>query len=364
MKLSFFKKKSPEKDFETQLEKLKKAAETSPDDVRIHIKIAEHYMEAKKQKQALEAYLFAAKEYQKRRLPQIAVAIYKNVISIDPDQYDVYLELADLQIKNDFIGDGVALLEKLASHYYQKGMKFEATQVLDRIAKVDPDNAFFKKKIENFYREKNLSADEARAQGPQDKWKLIEEEQKEEDHADVFSQSFFDLEEALGGDDSYSLDKDAEENESETQSESGRALSPDQVFNELQEMIKTSDDKDSPELHYNLGLALYRSNKYDQAMSEFDLALDGVEQKVDCYIKLAGCASGLKDFKKAERYIKKGLSVKKITSDEKLELNFQLGMVYKNVGNVKKALKIFKKIQKEDEKFKSVNSEILKLSSQ
>jgi len=363
MKFPFFKKKSPKKTFETRLESFRKAAEASPDDVRIHIKIAEHYMEAKKKKEAIEAYLFAAKEYQKRRLPQIAVAIYKNVISIDPDQYDVYLELSDLQIKNDFIGDGVALLERLAAHYYQKGMKFEATQVLDRIAKVDPDNEFFKKKVDNFYREKDLSAEEARAQGPQDKWKLVEEEQSEDNPVDVFSQSFFDLEEALGGDDSFSIDENAELNEDDSQPESGDKMSPDDVFNELQEMIKASPDHDSPDLHYNLGLALFRSNKFDQAMNEFDLAVDGIEQKVDCYMKLAGCARGLKDLNKAEKYIKNGLSVKGLSPVEKLELNFELGLIYKADGNIKKALKIFKKIQKEDANFKSVNSEILRLSS-
>ncbi len=363
MKFSFFKKKSPPKDFDSQLESLRKAAEASPDDVRIHIKIAEHYMEAKKKKEAIEAYLFAAKEYQKRRLPQIAVAIYKNVISIDPDQYDVYLELADLQIKNDFVGDGVALLERLASHYYQKGLKFEATTVLDRISKVDPDNEFFKKKIDNFYREKDLSVDEARAQGPQDKWKLVEEEKNEDNPVDVFSQSFFDLEEALGGDESFSIDEKAEGNETESQPESGEKLSPDQVFNDLQEMIKASPDHDSPDLHYNLGLALFRSNKFDQAMSEFDMAVDGLEQKVDCYIKLAGCANGLKDFKKAEKYIKKGLSVKGTSPVEKLELDYELGLIYKADGNIKKALKFFKKIQKEDANFRSVNSEVVKLSS-
>jgi len=363
MKFSFFKKKSPEKVFKAQLAKLKKAAEASPDDVRINIKIAEHYMEAKKKKEAIETYIFAARQYQKKRLPLIAVAIYKNVIAIDPDQYDVYLELADLQIKNDFIGDGVSLLEGLASHYYQKGMKFEAIQVLDRIAKVDPDNDFFKKKIENFYREKDLSVEEARAQGPQDKWNLIEQKQNEDDPVDAFSQSFFDLEEALGEDESYTLADNAGEEDSESPPQSEEKFSPDNVFNELQEMIRTSPDQGSPDLHYNLGLALYRSNKFEQAMSEFNMAVDGIEQKVDCYMKLAECSKGLKDFKQAEKYIKKGLSVKKLSSAEKLELNFELGQIYKTGGKIKKALKVFKKIQKEDANFKTVNSEIVILSS-
>lgn len=362
MKFSFFKKKSPEKAFDLRLKKLQKEAEDNPADIRVHIKIAELYLEAKKKKEAIETYLFAAKEYQKKRLPQIAVAIYKNVISLDPDQYDVYLELADLQIKNDFIGDGVSLLEKLATHYYQKGMKFEATQVLDRIARVDPDNEFFQKKVANFYREKDLSAEEARAQGPQDKWKLVDEAEKEEAPVDVFSQSFFDLEEALGDDDSLSFDGSVNNGESMADA-SEEKMSPDHVFNELQEMIRTSPDVESPELHYNLGLALFRSNKFAQAMSEFEQAVGGIAQQTDCYIKLAACASGLKDLKKAEQFLKKGLGVKNLSPEETRELEYEMGLVMKAGGNAKKALKLFKKIQKEDPEFKAVSSEVLKLSS-
>jgi len=365
MKFTFFKKfkkQSPEKRFETELNKLRKASESRPDDIRIHIKIAEHYLEAKKKKEAIETFLFAAKEYQKKRLTQIAIAIYKNIISIDPDQYDVYLELAELQIKNELVGDGVALLERLATHYYEKGMKYEASQVLERIAKVDPKNEFFIKKVDNFYREKDLSADKARVQGPSDKWKLVEESQKKDGAASDASQSFFDLEEALGEDESYSFDESTEERESDSQTELGDKMSPDEVFSKLQEMVKSSPDHDTPDLHYNMGLALFRTNKFDQAIEEFEQAVDGDKENIDCYKKMAGCAKGIKDFKKAEKYLKKGLSVKNISSEDEMDLNYEMGLVYKAKGDVKKALKVFKKVQKKDGSYRSVNNEIVKLS--
>lgn len=365
MKFSFlknFRKKSPEKIFEDKLKKLRKASEARPDDIRIHIKIAEHYLEAKKKKEAIETFLFAAKEYQKKRLIQIAIAIYKNIILIDPDQYDVYLELAELQIKNELIGDGVALLEKLAKHYYERGMKFEASQVLDRIVKVDPNNEFFIKKVDNFYREKDLSADDMRTLGPADKWKLVEEAQKEDKSPSDLKQSFFDLEEVLGEDESYSIDVNIGESEADSQTEPAEKMSPVEVLNKLQKMVKSSPDNDNPAFHYNMGLALYRSNKFDQAIDEFEQAVDGDKNNIDCYKKLAGCAKGLNDFKRARKYIKKGLSVKNINSEDELDLNFELGLIYKKKGDMKKALKVFKKIQKKDENYRSVKNEIMKLS--
>jgi len=366
MKFTFlekFRKQSPEQKFSAKLKKLRKASEARPDDLRIHIKIAEHYLEAKKKKEAIETFLFAAKAYQKKRLTQISIAIYKNIISIDPDQYDVYSELAEFQIKNELVGDGVALLEKLASHYYKKGMKFEASQVLDRIIKVDPDNEHFRKKVDNFYKEKDLSLDEAREHGPVDKWKLVEESKKKDQPSGDSSQSFFDLEGALGEDESFSIDNSFEENEADPQGESDEELSPDAVFNKLQEIVKSSPDNDNPDLHYNMGLALFRSNKFDQAIEEFEQAIEGDKENLDCYKKLAGCAKGLNNFKQAQKYIKKGLSVKNITAMDELDLNFEMGLIFKAKGNNKKALKVFKKIQKKDENYRSVNNEIARLSS-
>ena len=103
------------KKFEDTLKKYREAAEQSPGDIRIHIKIAELYLEYGKKDKAVEEYLLAAKGYQDKNLPQIVVAIYNNIISIDPAQVDVYTKLAEIHLRNDFIGDCVAVLEKLAN---------------------------------------------------------------------------------------------------------------------------------------------------------------------------------------------------------------------------------------------------------
>ena len=133
MKISFFKRQSREEKFKETLDKYKKAAENSPADIRIHVKTAEFYLEHDKKDEAIGEYLLAARAYQEKRLFQIAVAIYNHAISIDPDQVGIYTELANLHLRNGFVGDGVAVLEKLANHYYEKEMMFDAAQVLKKL---------------------------------------------------------------------------------------------------------------------------------------------------------------------------------------------------------------------------------------
>ncbi len=174
MKFSFFKRQSQEKQFQKILEKYHKAAEQNPGDIRVHIKIAELYLENNKKDKAVEEYMIAARAYQDKRLFQIAVAIYKHVISTVPDKVDVYSELADLHLRNGFIGDCVAVLEKLANYYYDNDMRYEATNVLKKISRIDPENKFFKIKVAKFYETKDLSEEETLKQGPKDKWDLTD----------------------------------------------------------------------------------------------------------------------------------------------------------------------------------------------
>ena len=133
---SIFKRQTAEDKFNKTLVQYQKAAEQNPNDIRIHVKMAELYLENGKKDESIREYLVAAHKYEEKRLFQIAVAIYNHAISIDPDQITVYTELANLHLRNGFVGDGVAVLEKLAHHYYEQDKVFEAAQVLKKQQKV------------------------------------------------------------------------------------------------------------------------------------------------------------------------------------------------------------------------------------
>lgn len=362
MKLSFFKKKAPEKKFENTLKKYQEAAEQSPGDIRIHIKIAELYLEYGKKDKAVEEYLLAAKGYQDKNLPQIVVAIYNNIISIDPEQVDVYTKLAEIHLKNDFVGDCVAMLEKLANHYYKKDMKYEATQVLKKISEIDPDNKFFKIKVAKFYEDKNLSDSDTATEGPKDKWELIDEKKVKKPVDEISPVSFFDLEASLKDSESINISISSVEEETAAKGTSGEKVSPDDIFEELKASMEASPGHGSPEFHYNLGLAYQRSNQLEEASDEFQAALDGLENKVECCIKLAECSMALNRLDEAQDVIGKGLKFDSLTDEEKLDLIYHSGLIYKAKGDKKKALKVFKKIYETNKNFKQVIKEIRELS--
>ena len=86
---------------------------------QVSIKLAEHFLRENKRELAVEEYLHAAQAFLEKRQTQLAMAVYRNIITIDPDRYSVYETLADLYLKTGFPGDGASVLLALA-HFIRK----------------------------------------------------------------------------------------------------------------------------------------------------------------------------------------------------------------------------------------------------
>jgi tetratricopeptide (TPR) repeat protein len=360
MKLSFFKKRSPEDAFQETLHKYQRAVADNPNDIRVHVKIAELYLEHNKKKEAIDEYILAARAYQEKRLLQIAVAIYTHALSIANDRVELYTELANLHLRNGFVGDGVSVLERLAEYYHSSGHEYEATQVLQKIKEIDPDNDFFKQKIEKFLTKKDLDAEKTLRAGPRDKWHLTDHGSSNiVKNIQLGNEGFFDLQGALTDDD----DMDFSFNENGDQPSDAEDLRPDEVFKQLKTIMETHPDQDTPAFHYNLGLAYQRCNQIDQAIHEYSLALEGLPQKVECCKRLIDCYLQIKKYELAQQALEIALMVEGISDQEKLDLVYQSGLIYKYSGDYKKALKVFKKIYSINQNYRSVAMEIKQLTT-
>ncbi len=366
MKISFFKRQSQQDKFQETLDRYKQLAEANPGDLRIHVKMAELFLENGKKEEAVQEYLVAARAYQEKRLFQIAVAIYNHAISIDPDDVaanvPIYTELANLHLRNGFVGDGVAVLEKLADSYYKKGMRFEATQVLNKIREIDPNNEFFRIKVDKFYKNKDISEEETLREGPRDKWELVNENSDNDSLHRVPAEGVFDLASALDDDD-ISISISTIEDEGD-QGDEIAGMNPDEVFNRLRTMIADDPDQGSPEFHFNLGMAYKRCAQHEEALQEFRAALDGGADKVSCSVHLAECCIELERFQESQKIIATALKFDDISEEDRKSLVYQSGLVFKAMGDKNNAVKVFKKIYETDKNFKSVGMQIKELSSQ
>ena len=149
MGFSFFKSKSREQ---------KKTAPVPPpgqkrersSNPQVSIKLAEHFLRENKRDLAVDEYLNAAQAFLEKRQSQLAMAVYRNIITIDPERYGIYETLADLYRMSGFPGDGASVLLALAYQYQKAGHTTEVRRVLDAVLEFAPDNQVLKRKVEAF----------------------------------------------------------------------------------------------------------------------------------------------------------------------------------------------------------------------
>lgn len=341
-------------------------AESNPDDIRVHLRIADVLMKLGQRHKAIEEYLHAAESYEGNNSLQIAAAIYNQIVQIDPDQINVYHTLVDLYCRESKVGDAVATYVKLARYYYDQGLKNDVIKTLDKMVKLDPESVYVKKKIAKFYAEKKMGSPSQEITLPCAKWELADQlttgEPTPHERPPHDNESFFDLGAALADD----LITEASEFKQVDNTDGGSGDTMpgfEEIFNEIQQTQPASNDQSESLFHYNLGTAYQKIGRIDEAIDELKKASVDPLRTVDCYLRLAFCVREQSRFKEALDYLKKGLRQKDLTPAKKLALEYEMAVTYKMQGKRRKAQKLFKEIHKTDSAFREVKRELAEVSS-
>lgn len=354
--LSFLKKRKAR---EKTLEEYLQIAKNEPDNTGVHMKIADLYLKKGKKQEAIKEYLFSAEIYAKEELYQLTISIYKTVLSLDPTLVNVYLTLAELYQKLGFIGDAAVTYERLAQQLLSEGKTGELQNILGKMINLDPSNRFFRKKANRF-----LDA----VKGELDQKKEIEEELIEVNEKrsgtlniprieDSEEKGFFDLGAQLeDGEELLISTQKTEAAKNESSLEVGK------VFEGIIKDIEGKPKEEATRLHYELGIAYQQMEQVDEAIEEFKKALDDQDVKNDCFRRLATCFREKKMYKHAINAAKSGLKSRFVSQKEFLELNYELGLTYAEMGETKKALEVFQEIQRVNPNFKDTKNILEELS--
>lgn len=76
----------------------------TPNDKRLHLKLADSYLKMGKNEEAIGAYLKVADLYAKEGFIFPAISIYKKVLSIDPKFVEAFEKMANLYLKEGLVG--------------------------------------------------------------------------------------------------------------------------------------------------------------------------------------------------------------------------------------------------------------------
>ncbi|CAN5139403.1 hypothetical protein BH11MYX1_BH11MYX1_03910 [soil metagenome] len=156
-----------------------------PKDVRVWLKIGDLFAKKGAKQEATDTYLKVARFYDEQGFFLKAVAVYKQILKLDPRLVDVILKLAELYRRLGLMSDAMQHYESVAAHFHREGNTKEALDTVKKLVDLDPENIATRIKLAELYSKESLldeaaiqfthACEQLRRQGRQDDFVKVAE---------------------------------------------------------------------------------------------------------------------------------------------------------------------------------------------
>ncbi|MFT3744400.1 MAG: tetratricopeptide repeat protein [Pyrinomonadaceae bacterium] len=118
----------------------REVVDNDPRDIATLNMLGDLYAKNSEKKEAVACYLQVADHYNTQGFSQKAIAIYNKVSRIQPDSIEVSAKLAELHKIKGSLSEARSHYTTLAEHYQKNGRRLEALAMYKQIALLDPNN--------------------------------------------------------------------------------------------------------------------------------------------------------------------------------------------------------------------------------
>lgn len=126
--------------YDRAIAEYRKIVQTDPSDVRTWLKIGDLYTRKGSRSEAIETYARVAAFYGEQGFFSKGLAVYKQILKLDPSRLDIQLKLAEMYEMLDLVGDALSTYEHVAAQYARAGDIDSAIGTLQKMTELDPDN--------------------------------------------------------------------------------------------------------------------------------------------------------------------------------------------------------------------------------
>ncbi|HEX6836358.1 MAG TPA: tetratricopeptide repeat protein, partial [Polyangia bacterium] len=142
--------------FEKAIKEYLKVVADDDKDVRIWLKIGDLYAKLGKKPEAAETYAKVAQFYSDQGFYLKAVAVYKQILKIEPRLVDVNHKLAELYKQLGLLSDAMQQYEAVAAFYHREGKTRDALAALKQIVELDPETVANRIKLAELYSKESM----------------------------------------------------------------------------------------------------------------------------------------------------------------------------------------------------------------
>ena len=165
------------------IREFRRLVDEDPRDVRTLLKIGDLQTRKGDHKEATETYSQVAGFFSDQGFFLKAVAVYKQILKLDPNLIPIGLKLAALYRQLGLVSDAINQFRQISQLYEQNGQIEESLDILRQMVELDPDNVASRIKLAELYAGQGM-AEEARS-GFQEAATYLREQSRIEDYIKV-----------------------------------------------------------------------------------------------------------------------------------------------------------------------------------
>lgn len=126
--------------YDKAIAELRKIVKAEPDDVRTWLKIGDLYTRKGSKNEAIQTYSRVARTYGEQGFFLKAVAVFKQILKLDPTRLDIQLNLGEMYEMLHLVSDALSTYEHVAAAYARAGEIDHALDTLLKMTVLDPEN--------------------------------------------------------------------------------------------------------------------------------------------------------------------------------------------------------------------------------
>jgi tetratricopeptide (TPR) repeat protein len=125
-------------------------------DAKLLLEVGDAYRRWGQNEEAVAQYAKVAQQYGQDGFDARAVAVFKQILNLDPKNYGAYVSLSDLYQRMGLDSDALGALQTAADGYHKEGRKTEALELLRQRAALDPTNTTSRLKVAELLRQEGM----------------------------------------------------------------------------------------------------------------------------------------------------------------------------------------------------------------
>lgn len=147
--------------YDKAIKEYQKVLEVDPKDIRVLQKMGELYQKKNDNAQAAHFFIKVAESYSSDGFFLKAVALYKQVLKLNPNLLEVNLKLAELHQQLGLMSEAMAYFQIVANHYDKAGDTKSSLDTLKKMVDLDPENVASKIKLAELYARESMTQEAA-----------------------------------------------------------------------------------------------------------------------------------------------------------------------------------------------------------